>query len=267
MSVTDFNLDNLLFSAQEHDGMAILKFKERPMDRIADLGVKDKLFEYLDRVSESHDIKVLVILGPAKTMERDEFTAFYRRLLQQDSQRISLERMYNMVSQFILELAGLEKPVIFAGSGKMILLFLNISLACDFRIIADNTVFQNPNVDIGLVPRGGSGFFLSKILGVREASRILLSGRDISATEALNLGIVDAVVPFEELAQAAEKMARSVSEKPTSYVVGIKKLMNFDINELRRYFEYEKSVLQKGIRSHESTRPSVLSFHDVKNVV
>ena len=77
--------------------------------------------------------------------------------------------MYNVIDQLVLAIMGLNKIVIHANSGKVISTFLNISLACDYSIIADNTVFQNPYIDLGTVPKGDGAFFLSKKLGASKA--------------------------------------------------------------------------------------------------
>jgi len=248
MNISNFKIDHDFFSGKRSDEIAILSFKERPMDHIADLNSKNVLFDYLDLVSTSDKIQVLLIMGPSVKMGCEEYIDFYRRMIRYDLDRIPLERMYNAVNQFVLKMAGLNKMVIHAGSGKTILLFLNISLACDYRIVADNTVYQNPNLDLGLVPKGGSVFFLSKMLGSGKTSRILLSGKDISAVEAMKLGIVDKVVPLEKLSEAAIKIAQDYAKKPSSYVVGLKKLLNYNINELKRYLEYENEELRKVIQ-------------------
>ena len=85
----------------------------------------------------------------------------------------------------------MSQIVIHADSGNVLPLFLNISLACDYRIVADNTLFQNPCLEFGLVPKGGGAFFLSKIMGGSKAYEFLLSEEDIAAEEALRLGCWD----------------------------------------------------------------------------
>ena len=97
---------------------------------------------------------------------------------------------------------ALNKVVIHANCGKVIPLFLNVSLACDYRMIADNTVFQNPYLNLGLIPIGGSAFFLSKIIGPQNAFKMLISGSDITAYEAMELGIVHEVIPASKLKEA-----------------------------------------------------------------
>ncbi len=134
--------------------------------------------------------------------------------------------MYNAVNQFVLKMVGFNKIVVHADSGKVISFYMNISLACDYRIIGDNTVFQNPYLDLGLVPKGGGAFFLSRLLGFSKASELLLSDKDITAEEALRLGIVDKVVPSVELNEAALKIAKNFARKPVDSVSGIKRLLS-----------------------------------------
>jgi len=143
---------------------------------------------------------------------------------------------------------SLNKMVVHADSGNVILLFMNISLACDYRIVADDTVFENPNFELGMVPKGGSSFFLSKMLGTTTASKILLCGRDISAAEAFRLGIVDEVVPLKKIDQAALEKARLYAQIPTNYAVGVKKLINNDLKELACFLEFENGLLREQVR-------------------
>ena len=115
--------------------------------------------------------------------------------------------------------------------------------------MADNTVYQNPNIELGVVPKGGSVFFLSKMLGTVTASRMLFSGEDITAVQAHQLGIVDKVVPLKDLDRMALETARRYARLPSSYSIGIKKLLNFDIKELSQYLEFENELLRRQVQS------------------
>ena len=126
-------------------------------------------------------------------------------------------------------------------------MFLNISLACDYRIAADNTVFQNPCLEYGLVPKGGGAFFLSKILGVSKAYKMMLSEEDVRAEEALKLGLVDEVVPLAELQDTALKVAGQFARKPVSSLRCCKRLLNYSFKDLREYLEFETEELTKSI--------------------
>jgi enoyl-CoA hydratase/carnithine racemase len=134
-----------------------------------------------------------------------------------------------------------------ADSGNVLPLFLNISLACDYRIVADNTVFQNPCLEYGLVPKGGGAFFLSKILGAGGAYRIMLSEEDISAGEALKLGLVDEIAAFNDLRDVSFKVAEDFARKPSRSLRCCKRLLNYSFKELREYLEFETDELIKMI--------------------
>jgi enoyl-CoA hydratase/carnithine racemase len=134
-----------------------------------------------------------------------------------------------------------------ADGGNVLPLFLNISLACDYRIVADNTVFQNPCLEYGLVPKGGGAFFLSKILGASGALRLMLSEEDITAGEALKLGLVDEIVAVNELRNVALKVAEDFARKPSRSLRCSKRLLNYSFKELREYLEFETDELTKMI--------------------
>ncbi|MBE9551375.1 MAG: enoyl-CoA hydratase/isomerase family protein, partial [Proteobacteria bacterium] len=175
---TALTMDHFLFSGETIGEVSILTFKRMPLLHVTDLDAKAALFDYLELISNHDDIKALVIKSAPVKMERTEYINYYKKLIASNDDPRPLERMYNAINQFILQLADIEKMVIHVDSGNVILLFMNISLACDYRIVADNTVFQNPNIDLNVVPKGGSVFYLSKMLGTLTASKLLLSRED-----------------------------------------------------------------------------------------
>ncbi len=243
--LTTLSIDHPLFSGETVGEVCILTFKEMPLLHVTELESKVALFDYLDLVSYRNDIKALLIKSAPVKMEHNEYIEFYQNKITSDGDRISFERMFNAINQCILKLAGLNKMVIHVDRGNVILLYMNISLACDYRIVADNTVYQNPNYELGVMPTGGTIYFLSKILGSITTSRLLLSGKDIVASQAQKLGIVDKVVPLEDLDRLALETAQTYASIPSGYCLGIKKLLNFDIKELSNYLEYENQLFRK----------------------
>ena len=145
----------------------------------------------------------------------------------------------------------MDKPVIHADSGNVISVFMNIALACDYRIIGDNTQFENPYLQLGLVPKGGGAFFLAKMLGRGKAFEILTSDHTIGAKEALRLGIVDKVCPEENLYEEALNTAKHFIKQPEGTLWGIKRLLNYDLKDLERYLEYENETLRLIIKSSD----------------
>ncbi len=116
---------------------------------------------------------------------------------------------------------------------------MNLSLACDYRIVCKHSVYKNPYLEIGLVPKGGSAFFLTRLIGYRDAKKVLLEDGTICADEALKLGIVDQVVSTSELYETALKKARRYAELPARSLSGIKKLLNCSPGELETCLKCE----------------------------
>ena len=233
------------FTAERLDEIVILRLKENLLFRATDLSERDKVIDYLDQVSITDAIKVVVFMSSPECKGSEEYFDFYHRALSSRLYDTDVRRLHNVFTQIILRIVELNKIVVHANSGKVISLFLNFSLACDYRIVADSTVFQNPYHKLGLVPIGGGAFFLSRRLGRSKALEILLSETDITADEAMKLGIVDKVVPQEELEKAAVDMARLFAQKPARSLAGLKKLINYSMNNLKDYMAIEYKELIK----------------------
>ena len=229
---TDLDDKHDFFSAKRSGNVIMLNFKGNLLLRATDLSARDEVLDYFDRVSTSNSIRVVVIFSSTEKTGREEYMEFYHQFSNLDWDQSAIGRFLNIVDQLILTIMDLNKIVIHAFRGKVLSLFLNVGLACDYRIVADNTVFQNPSLELGIVPIGGGAFFLSKILGYSKAYEILLSGKDITAHEAISLGIADQIAPLGKLEETALEVAQRFSQKPASSVSGIKRLLNYSRKDL-----------------------------------
>ena len=232
-----------VFSSKKFEDIIIFRFKENLLYRATDLRAKAAVLNYLNRVSENDSIKVVIVMGSPQETGLREYVQFYRQVLELGFDEGVIQRMYNAVDQFILKILDLNKIVIHADRRISISLFLNVSLACDYRIVSDNSVFQKLHLKLGLVPKGGGAFFLSKILGSSNAAKLLLSDKDITAQEAMRLGMVDKVVPLEEVEETALKIAQYFAQKPVRSLAGVKRLLNYPMNDLVNYLKFENEEL------------------------
>ena len=122
---------------------------------------------------------------------------------------------------------GLElwKPIIAAVNGIAVGAGLELSLACDIRIAAENAVFGVPEVNLGVVPGWGGTQRLPRAIPSAKAAEMLFYGESISAQEAYRLGLVNAVVPLDKLLATAEEWAQRLCEKPPLAVRAAKELI------------------------------------------
>ena len=118
-----------------------------------------------------------------------------------------------------------------------------MSLACDYRIVADNTIFMNTFLKQGMAPKGGEAYFLGKRLGHSKAFELLLSDKAATARQALELGIVNKVAPFSELEALALERAKYFAQYPAGSLATMKKLLNYSTKDLADYLEFENQAL------------------------
>jgi 2-(1,2-epoxy-1,2-dihydrophenyl)acetyl-CoA isomerase len=245
------NRHDTAFTGSLNGDIATLRLERGFLHRTTDLDARDRIIDYLDHVSQQPEIKAVILMGAPDSLGHDEFIAFFKRINTEGRGEIDLHRMYNVISQLVVKIADLDKFVLNVNSGYVIGPFLNMGLACDYRLFADNTVIQNPSVELGMVPKGGSGYFLPRLLGRAKAYDVMLSNRDICAKEALQMGLINEVVPFEVIDRKAIERAREFIKKPASSLVGVKKLLNYPLQDLIDYLEYESQLLIKIFRKGE----------------
>lgn len=145
-------------------------------------------------------------------------------------------------------LERLPVPIIAAINGGCIGLGMELALACDIRLAADNAVFSIPEVAFGLVPDCGGTQRLPRLIGPAMAKELILTGRRIDAAEALRIGLVNHLYPAEALPAEAEKMAAEIASHSAQAVQTSKRCINAAMN----------STLDAGLQFETASALSVL---------
>ncbi|MBL7209010.1 MAG: enoyl-CoA hydratase [Dehalococcoidia bacterium] len=112
--------------------------------------------------------------------------------------------------EFIREI---PKPVIAMVNGIAVGGGTEISIACDIIIAAENAQFGQPEISVGVIPGGGGTQMLPRLVGEKKAKELILTGDFISAEEALQLGLVNRVVPKEKLREAVDEVIGKLKSK------------------------------------------------------
>jgi 2-(1,2-epoxy-1,2-dihydrophenyl)acetyl-CoA isomerase len=101
----------------------------------------------------------------------------------------------------------------------------NLALACDFVVAGESARFNQAFIKIGLVPDCGGTFILPRLVGWKRASELMMTGDVVTAERALEMGMINGVVPDEELLARALAMAEKLSQAPTAAIGRIKELL------------------------------------------
>jgi enoyl-CoA hydratase/carnithine racemase len=119
----------------------------------------------------------------------------------------------------------LWKPLIAAVNGVALGGGLEIALACDIRIASENARFGSPEVSLGIMPRWGGTQRLPRILPWARAAELLFTGKIIDAQEACRIGLINEVVPLDQLMPKAKEWAEKICSMAPLAVRGVKEAM------------------------------------------
>lgn len=146
---------------------------------------------------------------------------------------------------FIRHIEQVSKPVIAVINGAAMGGGCEIALACDFRIMADDAMIGLPEIRFGALPGAGGTQRLPRLIGLAKAKEMILVGNPLSAEEALRVGLVNAVVPRDQLGASARELAGSLVDKAPYALAAGKALLNQALDlPLDAGLDLERSVVR-----------------------
>ena len=129
------------------------------------------------------------------------------------------------VFRFLRGIAQFRKPVLAAVCGPAVGIGTTLLLHCDLVYAGDNAAFSMPFVNLGLCPEAASSLLVPQMMGYHRAAEALLLGEPFMAEAALEVGLVNRVVPPTECNAIAQAQARKLAAKPLSSLIETKRLM------------------------------------------
>ncbi len=199
--------DNLLL---EHDGPVAILTLNRPKVNALNSAIMDELRRAILDLKADAGVRVVILTGAGGK-------AFVAGADINELATLSpLEgKDHTARGQHVLDLIEhMGKPVIAAVNGFALGGGCELAMACTLRIAADTATFGQPEVNLGLMPGYGGTQRLPRLVGRTRALDLLLTGRHITAAEALHLGLVNRVVPAADLMTQVKAIAHDLASKP-----------------------------------------------------
>jgi enoyl-CoA hydratase/carnithine racemase len=165
-------------------------------------------------------------------------------------------REMNALRRFIEAVRRVEAFVVVTLSGRMVLPLLGPALACDARIASEDFVLVNRILDYSFPPLGGLPWFLTQLVGRTQAEYLFQHEGSIDAKQALGLGLVDKIVPQENLVEAAVALAQDIANRPYGNREAIKLASVVGGESLDEYMLREEAVFKKSVAKLQ-VRPAV----------
>ena len=193
----------------KEDGIATITLNKPPMNPLGSQVFRE-LIQAIDDIQADHSVKVVIITGAgekalaagADITEMANLTPVEVHTFCQNS-LIAFSKIEN-----------LGKPVIASINGLCLGGGTELTLACDFRIAADTAKFGQPEINLGIIPGAGGTQRLPRLIGTARAKELIFLGDIIDATTALNIGLVNKVVPLSSLREETVKFANKLATKP-----------------------------------------------------
>jgi len=210
----------------------------------------EELNEALDTVENDPSVRCVIITGEGDRAfsAGADITGFPR------ATPVSAAEFSRKGQMVFSKIEEMSKPVIAAINGYALGGGLELALACDFRIASEHAEFGSPEINLGIIPGWGGTQRLVRTVGLANAKKIVMLGDRIKADEALKMGLVDKVVPFEKLREEAKALAQRLCEGPPIALKYAKHAVNFG----------SQVPLDIGLRLEATLMGLLFSTQDVK---
>ncbi|SOD59203.1 short chain enoyl-CoA hydratase [Streptomyces zhaozhouensis] len=192
------------------DGVGTLRLDRPPLNAL-DIALQDRIRALATEIAGREDIGAVVLAGEGKAFAAG---ADIKEMTSMD-QAAMIARARDLQDAFTA-VARLPQPVVAALHGYALGGGLELALAADVRFAAEGTKLGQPEILLGLIPGAGGTQRLPRLVGPSRAKDLIFTGRQLTAEEALAIGLVDRVLPADQLLPEAHAWAAGLAAGPAT---------------------------------------------------
>jgi len=210
------------------------------------------LAEALERAASDRNVRVIIITGAGRGFCAGADVAYMAELMErQDVDEFT--RLLNTGRRVLTTIRQMQKPVIASVNGAAYGAGFNLALGCDLRLAAESASFSQSFVKVGLHPDWGGTYFLPRVVSTNLACEMFFLGDAINAERALQLGLVNRVVPDAELAAETLRLAARLRDAPYKSIAAAKHAVYMsEESNLERMLQYETEAQLQCFQSEEA---------------
>ncbi|MFF7266503.1 enoyl-CoA hydratase/isomerase family protein [Streptomyces sp. NPDC008159] len=190
------------------EGVGTIRLDRPPMNAL-DIAVQDRLKELAEEAAGRDDVRAVILYGGEKV-----FAAGADIKEMQAMDHAAMVVRSRALQDSFSAVARIPKPVVAAVTGYALGGGCELALCADYRIAGENAKLGQPEILLGVIPGAGGTQRLSRLIGPSKAKDLIFTGRMVKADEALALGLVDRVVPADEVYTAAHAWAAKLAQGP-----------------------------------------------------
>ncbi|MCP5054484.1 MAG: enoyl-CoA hydratase/isomerase family protein [bacterium] len=250
----DFFYENAVLTTYVEQDIAVIKLKCDVFSAITDLAESGKFISFFDIAERHPDIKALMLINEGSCYSEEEYGKFLQGLKEKEPggdpddvkpvfENLDRTRQINVLNRIITQLAEFKKITVVGLQENVVTPFFGASLAGDFRFASDDVTFSLAHLKYGIHPSGALPFFLPHYVGHGKAAEILLKGDDISAGEALKMGLITEIFPKPDFEKRCLQEIHKLCSLEQRVIHTTKLLLNFSQAALHNYFDTESSLI------------------------
>lgn len=236
--MTDFDFIDL----KTKDGIAYLAINNPPANTL-NISLENEMKEALKQLEEDRSTKVIIL----KSANEKMFSAGADIQLLEQLNPDEMDIFCRKIKQLMLSFRKSSKIFIASIEGHCLGGGLELALGCDLRVVkASNYKLGLPEVHLGLFPGGGGLQWAGRIIGPQKAFRLAALGETLTASEALDWGLVDYLLPKEGYAEKLEELANKIAQGPSIALAHIKRLTyEPSLLPIEHAFEHESEIMKE----------------------
>ena len=234
-----------------NNNLGTIFFKNNVFELLCNRDESDLLFEYLQNLRNNRKVKAVLFLNEPGCFGEVAYGKFLNKIMlpeikskEFEMQNFCDKKSRNLelhtLNRFVQYLANYGKLCVTVLRGDIVTPFFSLALATDLRYATPETFFSFAHNKYGIHPSGGLPYFLVHQLGYNRAIELMFS-ESISSQKALELGLINKIVPNEDFLEVVIKDIERITKFNNSVLTGTKLLSSFVRNSLSDYFEYEES--------------------------
>ena len=217
------------------------------------------LAEALEQAASAREVRVVVITGAGRGFCAGADVAYMAELMERDDVD-EFARLLGAGRRVVTAIREMSKPVIASVNGPAYGAGFNLALCCDLRLASESASFSQSFVKVGLHPDWGGTYFLPRMVAPNLACEMFFLGDAVGAERALQLGLVNRVVPDAELVDETRKVAERLCQAPYRAIAAAKHAVYMsDGASLERMLQYETEAQLQCFISEEA-RERVRAF-------
>lgn len=221
---------------QNEGGVACIALNRPEVYNALNDEITFELQDALRRVAKDDSVRVVTLTGEGKAFCAGQDL----KASAAAGKRSFMESLHKRYNPIIRAMRSLPKPVICRLNGVAAGAGCSLALACDIIVASEEASLIEVFINVGLVPDSGSSFFLPRLVGVARAFELCSMGTKVNARDALTMGLVNKVVPTDQLDAAVKQYTDYFASAPTGSIGLIKKMLNKSMSAtLDEMLDYE----------------------------